>query len=505
MLCKSILWSSINKKTDIKFKTIFLQKSSKINWEYYESYDNTNIIYQVQSKSLQAILQCYESFLLYINSILLLIIYCFFLSKINLFVALAYLIVVVAFNLYSKKIMIRLGNIWSEIDVLSKKQQYFLSIGYGKIRHQEYVINNLHEHFYKKWENNYDIENIKRIEIHKKSEILNRISRIVLYAPYIVMMFFVAYQIVKGNYEIGFMILCMDMFNELINTIGGINRNYTNSIISSKYIDHYLDFNRFDEIVIREYQCSNDFSISLNNVSYTYPQAKKKAIDNITLKIAHGEKLAILGENGSGKTTLVNIISGLINLKNGTMQIHALNNSNINKNLVSVVYQDFLHYQMSIKDNIQCGNPDCILSDEKIHELLDKVNLKEHVDTLSDGIYTKLGQLYKGTDLSKGQWQKIAIARLLANENAEIWILDEPTAYLDPMAEVDLYNTINSLAGARTVIYISHRLGYAKNSDNIIILENGKIIESGTHNNLISKDSRYSLLYNEQVKYMFGS
>lgn len=212
-----------------------------------------------------------------------------------------------------------------------------------------------------------------------------------------------------------------------------------------------------------------------------------------------------MGDNGSGKTTLVNIISGLINLKEGTLRVNALKKSNSDKNLISVVYQDFLHYQMSIKDNIQCGNSHRILSDEEIYKLLDKVNLKKHVDTLSDGIYTKLGQLYKGTDLSKGQWQKIAIARLLANENAEIWILDEPTAYLDPMAEIDLYNTINSLAGDRTVIYISHRLGYSKNSDKIIVLENGHIVESGTHDSLISKNGKYSLLYNDQIKYMFGN
>lgn len=284
MLFKSVLWSLIDKKINIKFKSIFLKKASNINWEYYESYESSNIIYQVKSKALPAIIELYNSFLSYINSALLLIIYCFFLSKINLFIALGYLIVVVAFNIYSKKIMLSIGDVWSEVNILSKKQQYFLSLGYGKIRHQEYVISDLFYYFYERWEENYDIENDKRIAIHKKSETLNRISRIVLYAPYIAMMFFVAYQIIQGKYEIGFLILCMDMFNELINMIGDISRNYTNSIISSKYIDYYLDFQCFKEIIYRKFECTNDFCITLDNVSYTYPQSSKKAIDDFIFK-----------------------------------------------------------------------------------------------------------------------------------------------------------------------------------------------------------------------------
>jgi ABC-type bacteriocin/lantibiotic exporters, contain an N-terminal double-glycine peptidase domain len=492
---KSVLRTKINNKLNYDFNYNFLEKASDIKWEYYESYEYSNLIYQVKSRSLSSIIQCFDSFLSYINSVLLLAIYCFFLSRINVFLALLYLVVVVLLNLYSKQIMLKIGDVWSEIDVLTKKQQYFLNVSSDKIKHQEYLINDLFDYFYRKWENCYDEEQEKRIDIFRKSEILNRISRIVLYAPYILMMFFVAYQIVLGNYEIGFLILCMDMFNEIINTIGSVKDNFVNSVVSAKYVKSYIDYNNFEITVKKPFTQGNDYAISLQNISYTYPQSEKKAIDNVSLWVNHGDKISILGENGSGKTTLVNIISGMVDIKDGEVSISSK---------TSVIYQDFIHYQLSIKDNIQFGNSVKTLTDEEIFDLLEKVGLKTHVESLPDGIYTNLGQLLRGSDLSKGQWQRIAIARLLANENAEIWILDEPTAYLDPLSEINLYNMINSFAENRTVIYISHRLGFAKNSNKIIILEDGKIIESGTHKELMQQNGKYSALYNEQVKYTFG-
>ena len=112
-----------------------------------------------------------------------------------------------------------------------------------------------------------------------------------------------------------------------------------------------------------------------------------------------------------------------------------------------------------------------------------------------------LGQMQDGVELSKGQWQRLAIARLLANDDAKIWILDEPTAYLDPIAEVEVYNKIWQLSGDRLVFFISHRLGFAKNADYIIVIENGCIAEFGTHKELIRKDGSYAKMFSAQKEW----
>lgn len=132
-----------------------------------------------------------------------------------------------------------------------------------------------------------------------------------------------------------------------------------------------------------------------------------------------------------------------------------------------------------------------------------KVELYDLIMSKPDGINTRLGQLENdGIELSKGQWQRLAIARLLANEKAQVWVLDEPTAYLDPISEIEMYNFIMKLAGDRLVFFISHRLGFAKKADTIIVLDNGAIIEAGTHSELMSKlEGKYMQMYNLQCEW----
>ena len=133
--------------------------------------------------------------------------------------------------------------------------------------------------------------------------------------------------------------------------------------------------------------------------------------------------------------------------------------------------------------------------------MLAQVGLKEIVLAFENGIDTPLGQLENGIELSKGQWQRLAIARLLANPEIKTWILDEPTAYLDPIAEIEIYNMIYELAGDRTVLFISHRLGFAKKADRIVLFDNGRIEEAGTHDGLVNQNGTYAEMYSNQEEW----
>ena len=209
--------------------------------------------------------------------------------------------------------------------------------------------------------------------------------------------------------------------------------------------------------------------------------------------------------NGSGKTTFTNLICKLTYNFEGRIRIskdETVNDTdNSNETIypeVSCVFQDFAQYQMSIYENIVCGDVTHTFSEEEVWNILDRVGLKETVQSLPSGIHTSLGQLDKGIELSKGQWQRIAIARLLAKKEATIWILDEPTAYLDPISEIEIYNLIYELSGNRTVLFISHRLGFAKKADRVVVFEGGKIIEDGEHSSLMQQGGRYAEMYNTQ-------
>ena len=167
----------------------------------------------------------------------------------------------------------------------------------------------------------------------------------------------------------------------------------------------------------------------------------------------------------------------------------------------TAVMQDFIQHQLTIKENIEIGCGGAVKPDEFIWDIIRKVGLEEFVRSKPDGIYTMCGQLDQGIELSKGQWQRIAIGRLLANPAARIWILDEPTAYLDPLAEIEMYNLIYSLAGDRMVFFISHRLGFAKNADRIIVLKDGVAAEQGTHKSLMEAGGIYAEMFSAQKEW----
>ena len=213
------------------------------------------------------------------------------------------------------------------------------------------------------------------------------------------------------------------------------------------------------------------------------------------LSFKKGEKVAVVGHNGSGKTTLMAIIARLLRSYEGELHEGGA--------VVSAVMQDFVHYQMTVKESIELGCGGRELSEEKIFEILKKVELYDFIMSKPKGIGTNIGQLEEdGVELSKGQYQRLAIARLLANEDSNVWILDEPTAFLDPIAEIETYRHIFDLAGDRLVFFISHRLGFAKHADRIIVTEDGRIVEDGSHSELIARqNSVYKKMFESQKEW----
>ena len=207
------------------------------------------------------------------------------------------------------------------------------------------------------------------------------------------------------------------------------------------------------------------------------------------------------GDLAAGKTTFVNLMTELTKRYDGRILINGASTKDslgLLRNSTAVILQDFAEYQVTIRENIELGDINRTFSDEEIYDILKKVRLYDDVMKLPDKIDTMLGQINEGTELSKGQWQRLAVARLLAKKNAKIWILDEPTAYLDPMAEIEMYNFIYSLKGDRTVIFISHRLGFARRADRILVFKDGKVVEEGSHSKLMNNDNEYARMFTKQ-------
>ncbi|MFS8118605.1 MAG: ABC transporter ATP-binding protein, partial [Microcoleus sp.] len=245
--------------------------------------------------------------------------------------------------------------------------------------------------------------------------------------------------------------------------------------------------------------------IEIKDLSFCYPGSTKNTVTDINLTINPGEMLVLVGENGAGKTTLGKLLGRLYDPTSGTI---AWNGQDLRsysleyvRSRIAVVMQDYARFPSTVRENVGFGDLLSLSDDTAINEAISESGIAAKVNSLEKGLETPLGkQLEDGIDLSGGQWQRIAIARALMRlSTAEVLIFDEPTAALDPKTEHEIYSIFRQIAVGKTTIVISHRLGLAKIADRIAVMENGKIAEIGTHNELIASNGIYCSMFTRQA------
>lgn len=254
-----------------------------------------------------------------------------------------------------------------------------------------------------------------------------------------------------------------------------------------------------------------EHTIEFENVSFRYPGTQRDVLKNISFTIRPGETLALVGLNGAGKTTLIKLLTrlydptaGRILLDGKDLKVYDLKSL---YQTFGIIFQDFGKYAMSIRDNISLGDIRKDVREETILYASEQSTASEYIKTLPLGYDTPLMRIFEpdGLELSIGQWQKLAIARAFYADS-DIMILDEPTASLDPMAEQEIFNQFDRLRNNKTTVFVSHRLSSATIADQILVIENGELIEKGNHTQLMEKKGKYHTLFTTQSKrYLAGN
>lgn len=245
--------------------------------------------------------------------------------------------------------------------------------------------------------------------------------------------------------------------------------------------------------------------IRFDNVGFRYPGQERSALEGINLFIPQGQSLALVGHNGAGKTTFIKLLTGLYEPSEGRILIDGLDvrlweESALRKRF-AVVFQDFNEYQFQMRENIGLGSIEHLHDEERILRAVQRGGADAVISSLPQGLDTQLGRWFKdGVELSGGQWQKVALARAFMREEADILILDEPTAALDAEAEQAVFERFRQLAKGRTSLLISHRFPTVRMADRILVLEGGRILEEGTHEELTAAKGRYAQLFALQAK-----
>ncbi|URD52646.1 ABC transporter ATP-binding protein [Chroococcidiopsis sp. CCNUC1] len=244
--------------------------------------------------------------------------------------------------------------------------------------------------------------------------------------------------------------------------------------------------------------------IRFENVSFIYPGSNKLALNNVSFRIRAGEKLAIVGENGSGKTTLIKLLTRLYNPDKGRILLDGLDlqawDLGVLQRRIGVIFQDFIRYQFTVGENIGVGDVTRIEDRDLWQVAADKGMALPLIEQLPDSFQTQLGKWFRGgQELSGGQWQKIALSRAFMRNKADILVLDEPTAAMDAEAEFQIFERLRSLTQNQMAILISHRFSTVRMADKIMVLSGGKVVEQGTHEELLQSGGRYAHLFRLQA------
>ena len=301
-----------------------------------------------------------------------------------------------------------------------------------------------------------------------------------------------------GNITLGDIMLIITALQGIISSFSSIADNFMSMSDFSFNLKDWKTFIDLEEEPLINIDLKS-FDLQLENVSFVYPGSEKKVLNNINLHIKEGEKVAIVGANGSGKTTLLYLLLGIYEPTTGVVKIGKENLQNVLRDYrkkVSCLFQDYIKYQMSIEDNVFLNRQ---ISKKYINKFVEKNDFIKNFPEMEKTMLGKINDL--GIELSGGQWQKLAISRALVKPETKILIMDEPVASLDPKSENDLYENFDDICQKKSLILISHRLGVTRLCDKIIVMKEGRIIEQGSHNQLMAVKGEYYKMFTAQQQF----
>lgn len=324
----------------------------------------------------------------------------------------------------------------------------------------------------------------------------------------IVIYSYLIYRVLYGGLSIGDFVMYYLAMNSFATWMDTTMKDVATIRIQSLYITDFRDFLNKDEPeeTLNPVKIPNriKYKIEFDNITFKYPGSDKYIFKDFSLKINPGERLAIVGINGAGKTTLVKLLTRLYKPDSGEIKINGIdiNSFEIEEylDLISVVFQDVKIFPFNIRENITFNDKE--INDNKLNRVIEQSGLGEKINSLEKGIDTNMLKILdeNGIELSGGENQKLAIARALYKDG-KILIMDEPTANLDALAEYKIYQNFDELISNRTAIYISHRLSSTRFCDKIAFIEDGKLKEYGSHDELMKLDNLYANMFNIQARY----
>lgn len=319
---------------------------------------------------------------------------------------------------------------------------------------------------------------------------------------------FVAWRGAQGSIDPGGVVLVIGAFTAVSGTLGNISSTFAAVDQHTTFLDDYFSFLAIEPLVPvtpepKAPPAHLTGGITFTDVSFQYRGSTRGALRDFSLAIRPGELVALVGDNGAGKSTCVKLLLRFYDPSAGSIRIGDVDLRDIDpavlRSRIGVLFQDFATYELTVRENVAMGRPEAAVDEARIWKALREARADEVVGKLPSGLDSRTGRLFEGGhDLSGGEWQRLAIARIIYRD-ADVWILDEPTSALDPEAEAAVFAELKANLEGRIGIVISHRFSTVRIADRIAVIDDGRVAELGTHDELVTQGGRYAQLFELQA------
>ena len=496
-------------KFNLRVKNQFMKRAEALTMSDYEDSSTQDIIQRANSEGEGKALNYFHIYLNIFRAFVSLIIYILILGALELWIVAAIVIIPIIRYFFSKAFSKQKFKIMNDRTNDERKSIYWSFIVTSGTNFKELKLYSLFGYFRKKHLNQKKMFNKQDLELIKKENIKLTIITIIDTVIDGALLLYIVFKGYMGEMLLGNIMLYI---KAILRVKSGFDELMKLSAIIPKeslYLDRYYKFlnqNIDKSIIVGESKIEKleeIKEIKLVNLSYRYNGSENYTLNNINITIKSGGLYAVVGRNGSGKTTLAKILLGLYTDYEGEIYINNINLKQLdNKSYmdkVGALFQDFAMFEATIRENIAYGNLDLLNDDKSLLEIAKTFKIDYLIENSKNKLDTQLGYWFDGgKQISVGEWQKIALARVFA-KNSDLYILDEPNAALDSISEFNLSTMYRPLLADKIGVIIAHRFNnFIKYADEIFVIDKGQIIQKGTHNELIETKGIYNLLYTHQ-------
>ncbi|WP_435922775.1 ABC transporter ATP-binding protein [Paenibacillus sp. DYY-L-2] len=503
----------IKQKAQFQMDREIAEKCSRLDYIYFEQSEYYDRLQRVTQGLAYRGLSVLDHFFLVLQSFITLTSLLFVLAGFHWMLSVGVLCLIIPSFLINMKLGQKRYKQMIAQTPSSRKVQYLMRLMTGRESAKEMKLFKLYPYILGRWGELYWKNAKEKAALEKSGQWLGGFSEIFSYAFTALATVVVLLTSFTGSLTIGVFVAMIQTVTTAKDSVMLIAANlsgiYENALFTSELIrfmnlpDKKSDERSVSPVLIPGPPEESREGLWVKGQDFTYPHQSVAALRDVGFHIKPGQRVAIVGHNGAGKSTLAKCLLGLYRPQYGSVLWNGKDIfSDEDRTSVSAVFQDFMQYQLTLKENIGFGQISALDNREQLNMAAVKTGVDFISRSLPHGYDTLLGHEYEGgKELSQGQWQKVALSRSYFNIDAELVIYDEPTSALDPIAEAALFERFSELVEGKTSIMISHRLGSCRNADLILVLKDGRLVEQGTHEQLLRHQGEYARMYEAQSQW----